>query len=456
MAWTLRKRGRIWWASKTVDGARERKSTKCSDKRAAELVVARWERLDADPRHRAAHETTLETCLGWLIADRKNVRDRAAGTIKMYTQKAAHVLRILGRETPLAEIGAPEIDSFIEKRLEEGAHRSTIGKELTTIRGALRIAKRRGAYPADIAEVMPVQWSNDYTPRETFLTPEQVGRLFDELAVDRSTRARIDGVQQRTRLDRVGHIALILATGVRWSESLKVERRDVDLVTWDVRVRGTKTVESNATISISPTGRPLLRTALDLAPGGKVGPLFRSWKNYRRDLAQACDRAGVPRVTPNDLRRTCATWLVTRGASLFATSKVLRHRDTRMVERVYAKLGGSNLRETLEREVGGDEITVPVACPAPVVAAPTQAPIDPRSEEGGACFSCPGTESNCRHADFQSDDGHVAPSSKDGDPPPRRPGVVPVACPAGSAVEPLPGTFGELVDGALALDGGRS
>ena|GEM_PF-3809021 len=37
--------------------------------------------------------------------------------------------------------------------------------------------------------------------------------------------------------------------------------------------------------------------------------------NGVRDLAQACDRAGIEPCTPNDLRRTCATWLRQAGAA---------------------------------------------------------------------------------------------------------------------------------------------
>jgi integrase len=454
MGWSLRKRGRFYWANRTIKGVRERRSTECTDRKAAELVIQRWEREDADPRHRAAYKTTLRTALDRMMVDRETVKNVSPSTLSMYEQKASHVARILGADAPLAEIGAAEVDTFIASRLAEGAARSTIGKELTALRLTLKIAKRRGEYDRDVAEVMPIGWSNDYTPRKTFLTPEQVGALFDQLAFDHSTRARVDGVQQRRRLDRVAHVAFILATGMRWSESVNAERADVDLDAFDVVVRGTKTELSAARIPISPLGRALLRLALDNAPGGRTGRLFAKWSSVRRDLAAACDRAKIPRVTPNDLRRTCSTWFVQRGGSLFAASKLLRHADTRMVAKVYAQLAGGDLRTTLEREVGVTPIAVPIACQTP---AHSTELVDVKDTRGSVNqretheLWCPGTESNCRHADFQASHNHDGGSGKTGLSSTAQVVDVPIACPAS---RPADEAFGAVLDAALGLGGG--
>jgi hypothetical protein len=42
--------------------------------------------------------------------------------------------------------------------------------------------------------------------------------------------------------------------------------------------------------------------------------------------------------SPNDLRRTCATWLRQDGAPPDLIAPVMGHVDTRMVERVYGRL----------------------------------------------------------------------------------------------------------------------
>ena len=447
MAWTLYKRHfqrtDIWWAVQTAGGVRERRSTKCSDRKAAALVVAGWERAGADPRHRGAYTTTLGTLLLQLLTDRRT-RGRAAGTLSMYEEKSAHLARLLGQDTPAADIGATEIDLYVERRIAEGAARNTVSKELTTLRGALRIARRRGQYHREVSEVMPIGWASDYVPRKTFLTQEQVGALMLEVARDVQHK-----LKPRPRPDRAAHVAFIVATGARWSESLRAERGDVDLAARRVVMRGTKTSGAAATIAVSPAVVPLLTMALLGAVGD--APLFRPWASVRRDLAQACKRAGIPAVTPNDLRRTAATWLVQAGVPIFAVSKVLRHADTRMVERVYGQLPTADLGRILDASCVSERCPTPDHSEDIRDARDTPPTTTPHENHDNPC---PGAESNRRHADFQSGrarrNGAVFSEVES----PRVGGRVSERCPGLAAIAgPSPRTFGGLLDAALDLGG---
>jgi integrase len=58
-------------------------------------------------------------------------------------------------------------------------------------------------------------------------------------------------------------------------------------------------------------------------------------KRNRTDLARICDRAGVPRVLPNELRHSCASLLADEGVSNELIADLLGHTTTRMVERTY-------------------------------------------------------------------------------------------------------------------------
>jgi integrase len=348
----LYKRGDTWWASfYDAAGARQRRSTKCTDRRAAETTAARFERDAADPRRAAANATTLQTALRRLVADRQS-RGRADGTVKMYVTKARQLLRVLGEATPLAAVDATAVDRYIETRLGEGTKRNTIGKELTTLRAALKVARRRGEYAGDVAAVLPVGWSNDYKPRAAVVrTAADLQRLVDEL-----------------RPDRGAHLCLLVATGCRMAESLQVRRSDIDLAAGFVRIRGTKTQAAAASIPVVGWMRPLLEHVLSVL-GGSPGPLCQPWRNVGRELPAACARAGLERLTPNDLRRTCSTWLRVQGVSNDDLAGVLRHTDTRMVEKVYGRRAPDALGASLRARLGERSS---VACSTPGPCAPPQ------------------------------------------------------------------------------------
>ena len=373
--WKLyEKRGRLWWAVLTKSKPRRRASTGHSDKRAADLVVQRWNRELADPTTQRPR-LTVGRALEAYVAERMN-RGRSAATIEMHQEKSVNIARILGVDTPLSEIDAEAVDRYVAtRRGEKVPHTdrpvtsSTIGKELSTLRGALRLARRRGQYALDYTAVMPIGWSNDYKPVERHPSPAELAKLLDAL-----------------RPDRAAHIAFLVATGADIGESFAVTRRDIDLDAWEVTLRGAKTKYRAATIPVSPLGRELLRMALERAPK-KTGPLFEKWGNVRRDLQAAAKKAGVPYYSPKDMRRACSSWLVQKGADLFAVSKIMRHGSTRMVEQVYGQHAKGTLRAVIEQQLAA------VAAPrALAVAGPCQSPANnavsgDSRDSGDVCFS---------------------------------------------------------------------
>jgi hypothetical protein len=141
----------VWYASfYDANGNRQTRSTRQLDKRAAAATLREWERRAADPTYAASHQTTLEEALRGVLRDRK-LKGRAEGTLDCYRVKAGHLTRILGEQLRLREVTARSVDAFIDRRLNEGAARNTIHKELTVLRSALKVSKRRGEFAGDIA-----------------------------------------------------------------------------------------------------------------------------------------------------------------------------------------------------------------------------------------------------------------------------------------------------------------
>lgn len=172
------------------DGTRYQRSTRCIDKRAAESTAREWERATADPAIAAANATTVSSALTDFV---RAVHDEArAGhgskqTADFYARKAGHLLRILGSDTPLAKVTAERMDAFVTTRRDEGASEHTLAKELTTIRQALVLARRRGRYAADPAVVVP-KVSARYVPRDRWLSEHEVSRLLSELTPDHAAQ----------------------------------------------------------------------------------------------------------------------------------------------------------------------------------------------------------------------------------------------------------------------------
>ena len=64
----VRKRGDIWFARFWEGAARVERSTRCTDKKAAETVARQWELDAADPDHATTRRATLNDALALLLA----------------------------------------------------------------------------------------------------------------------------------------------------------------------------------------------------------------------------------------------------------------------------------------------------------------------------------------------------------------------------------------------------
>jgi integrase len=212
---------------------------------------------------------------------------------------------------------------------------------------------------------MPEGFSAAYQPRRRFLPGHEAQLLLAQLTPDRAAR-----------------VAFILATGARWSESERAMRADIDWRRSVVQLRGTKTVAALRAVPIVGASFDLLQHVERFAEGTS-GKLFRSWGSCRRDLSEACKRAtrdlvnahiesrgkrinemseadmhslgdelAIAPVSPNDLRRTYATWLRQHGTEPHLIAVALGHTDSRMAERVYGRMPVEFLGRQLAQRLG--------------------------------------------------------------------------------------------------------
>lgn len=319
----LYKRGKVWW----FQFRNKRQSTRCTDRTAAALVARDIERRAADPTYRPPNATTLGAALQ-AFCELQRERGKAEGTLKMYDRHIRHIARLLGQRTPLASIEAPELDGYTSARLAEGAARTSVGKELSTIRGTLRLARRRKQYPFALEEVMPSGFALEYVPGTAHLKEAQVERLLAVLPPKRRA-----------------FVAFIVATGADLACVELARRTDINFRSGTVKVHGSKTRHRKRELPILAPFEELLRFAAQYLP-------FEPWGNVRRDLTVACKRARVPRVTPRDLRRTHGAILRQLGVEPHLIGKMLGHGDSRMVERVYGPIPADSLGELISLRIG--------------------------------------------------------------------------------------------------------
>ena len=341
----LFRRGRTWYATFYENGVRVQRTTKCVDRKAAEAVARQWEREAADPGSATLNAATLTDALSLLLktrAEEARAGRRSEGNLAFYKTKCGHLTRVFEHDEQGAFMGfrlttlkARDVDRFISTRRSEGAAENTIAKEIIALRAALKLARRAGFWRGDPAAVCPIAFAPQYKPRTRYLSPSELQHLLAELTDDRAAT-----------------VAFIVASSAEWGAVEHARREDVELDQRRVLVRGTKRTTRWRTVPlVSDEQRSLIKHALQYARGVS-GLLFLPWQNVRRDLAQSCDRAGIEPCTPNDLRRTCATWLRQAGAAPDLIAPVMGHADTRMVERVYGRMPIDDLERRLAAAIG--------------------------------------------------------------------------------------------------------
>lgn len=326
--WRLWKRPTVdvWWARRSVNGVREAESTGCRERKAALAKIKRWNLQAAAGSIYSTSDTTTLGEMIQLMLERAG-KDVVGGTLAEATreikeQKAGHIIRVLGAHTPMSEVGAAKVAEYERVRLDEGASRHTIQKELSVLKQTLGLAFRQGAYHQDPKLVMPAGWSNGvYKPRERVLTRDELARLEAHLPPHRLAR-----------------VLFHVATGARTSEAARALRADVRLEEGSLLLRGTKTEGSWRDVPITAHWRPALERALQLTPVREDGKLFEHWTNHLRDLRLACEKAGVEHCSVNDFRRTFATELVESGMAPHLVGRLLGHTaKSQLVDRVYAR-----------------------------------------------------------------------------------------------------------------------
>ncbi len=330
----LYKRGRIWWCWYYRGNEPIRKSTHCTDQRAAHAVLRTLERDAASDRPRTAPHTVSEAL--------EHLVDHGLGNVSehskvYYASKTLVLARYLGH-VDVNDLTLDRVQEFVSARAaEKSGHTGrvisthTVQKELVTLRKALQLARARGLLLVEPLTLLP-RWRARYAPRERHLTLHEYEMLREHLTEPKAP----------LRANRQLWLRVACYTGLRDKELREMTWDWVDFDRQFLNVGGTKTDKARRSIPLR------LDLCTDLANHRGVGLVFQPWGNRLRDLKAACKRAGVAPVSPNDFRRTFASWLKEDGVDSAVVARLLGHASSAMVERVYGHLSDDALRAAVQ------------------------------------------------------------------------------------------------------------
>ncbi len=217
----------------------------------------------------------------------------------------------------LTKLKRHNVVRYIDQRISEGGARTTIRKDLNTLSVALKLAADRGWCSHALAVECIPPFAAESAPRMRWLTHEEFPRLLaalDTTAQLAKPHANPDKEAKRLAALDARHVAVAdrklfvmvgCLTGAELSALERIDWSDVDFGARTIRLPGTKNKDRDRTIDLDPQ----LAFALAKVPRAqRTGRLLRPWVNACHDLAVACLRAGIAKVTPHSLRHTFASW----------------------------------------------------------------------------------------------------------------------------------------------------
>lgn len=262
------------------------------------------------------------------------------------SRRSMHTVRSYGSD--LAQLGhflEGEFDLSPSKlRLylrKFGTSPVTRARKLSTLRTFVKFLKETGHLTTD--------------PTESLEAPIRRRSLPKALSLDQTTELLDQAENGRTPLRDRAILELMYAAGLRASEVVGVDTRDLDLKEATILIHGKGNKER-----ISLFGSTCRSTLLDYIDGDRVppkegNPLFTNLKGARLTTRTVQNivkrwalRAGLsPNVSPHTLRHSFATHLLDNGADLKSVQQLLGH-ESLATTQIYTHVSIERLKKTVE------------------------------------------------------------------------------------------------------------
>jgi integrase/recombinase XerC len=274
----------------------------------------------------AAISTFLDVCRA-----EKNISDH---TVRAYTADLTHLAQFWKNLCVQEQATPPSLQIALERYLIMLYHRKiskpTIARKISCFRSFARYMSRIHQIELNLQAHRPRL--DKKLP--TFLTIDEMSYLLDKVTLD----------QEYTPYPYrdTAILELLYATGIRCSELIMIQLKDLSLAEQTIIVQGKRKKER--IVLFAPACQERLKVYLEKErkqPEHQYEYLFLNYKNEQlttRSIQRICGMfsqflTSKKRITPHVLRHSCATHLLQQGASLVDVQKLLGHESLATTER---------------------------------------------------------------------------------------------------------------------------
>jgi integrase/recombinase XerC len=279
-------------------------------------------------------------------------RNASAYTVKSYREDlvalAGYLTEACGGNCPRPEgITVLELRGYVAAMHEAGYAKTSIARRLASLRSFFKFGQREGWTKTNPAKPLRNPRKGRSLPH--FLSAEDIGRL---LAAPPGNTTM--GLRDRAILETM------YSAGLRVSETVGLNRSDIDFEDGILRVRGKGRKERLAPIgsyAAAALQKWLAKARLSpREPTGGAAPVFLNKFGRRlttRSVARMLEKhlqlsSLDTRTTPHSLRHSFATHLLDRGADIRSVQELLGHKSL-VTTQIYTHVSTAALREVYEK-----------------------------------------------------------------------------------------------------------
>lgn len=262
--------------------------------------------------------------------------DAKPKTLQNYRWAVGSLVRAIG-DLEVSFLGIDHIVSWKIQMRDDGMQATSINSVISRVRMML---KWLGEHEMRVLDYRTITRDKEIAKPKVFLTPAEVKRLINATSNERDYAL----------------LSLYFATGCRLSEVLNLDRGDfenakeVERGIYEVMVLGKS--DKYRPVYFDHTTHKAIESYLE-SREDRFRPLFMSNQNRRlggsrveKMVHELTRKAGLSKhVTPHTLRHSFTSDLITRGAPISATSRLLGHANQTTTLNIYSHI---NTKQTID------------------------------------------------------------------------------------------------------------